>query len=69
MGENLRRSVLQSGGDASVFLTRPLSLVFVIATVLILVVMMVPCASGGGRLRIDVMLSARRRLPAVNEAM
>jgi putative tricarboxylic transport membrane protein len=34
--------MLQSGGDPSVFLTRPLSLVFIIATVLILVVMVVP---------------------------
>jgi TctA family transporter len=42
MEENLRRSMLQSGGDPSVFLTRPLSLVFIIATVLILVVMVVP---------------------------
>jgi TctA family transporter len=42
MEENLRRSMLQSGGDPSVFVTRPLSLVFIIATVLILVVMVVP---------------------------
>jgi putative tricarboxylic transport membrane protein len=42
MEENLRRSMLQSGGDPSVFLTRPLSLAFIIATVLILVVMVVP---------------------------
>jgi putative tricarboxylic transport membrane protein len=42
MEENLRRSMLQSGGDPSVFLTRPLSLVFIIATVLILLVMVVP---------------------------
>ena len=42
MEENLRRSMLQSGGDASVFLTRPLSLAFIIATVLILLVMVVP---------------------------
>jgi putative tricarboxylic transport membrane protein len=42
MEENLRRSMLQSGGDPSVFLTRPLSLAFIIATVLILLVMVVP---------------------------
>ena len=42
MEENLRRSMLQSGGDATVFVTRPLSLAFIIATVLILVVMVVP---------------------------
>src|SRR5499426_672112 len=42
MEENLRRSMLQSGGDPSVFVTRPLSLVFIVATVLILVVMVLP---------------------------
>ena len=42
MEENLRRSMLQSGGDPTVFVTRPLSLVFIIATVLILVVMVLP---------------------------
>ena len=31
-----------SGGDPSVFVTRPISLAFMIATVLILVVMVVP---------------------------
>ena len=42
MEENLRRSMLMSGGDPSVFVTRPLSLAFIIATVLILVIMVVP---------------------------
>ena len=42
MEENLRRSMLQSGGDPSVFITRPLSLAFIVATVLILLVMVVP---------------------------
>jgi TctA family transporter len=42
MEENLRRSMLMSGGDASVFVTRPISLAFMIATVLILVVMVAP---------------------------
>ena len=40
--ENLRRSMLMSGGDPSVFVTRPISLAFIIATVLILVVMVLP---------------------------
>jgi putative tricarboxylic transport membrane protein len=42
MEENLRRSMLMSGGNASVFVTRPISLAFVVATVLILVVMLAP---------------------------
>ena len=42
MEENLRRAMLMSKGDPSVFLTRPLSLAFIIATVLILVVMIAP---------------------------
>jgi putative tricarboxylic transport membrane protein len=40
--ENLRRAMLISRGDPTVFITRPLSLVFVIATILILVVMAAP---------------------------
>ena len=42
MEENLRRAMLMSRGDPSVFVTRPISLGFIIATVLILVVMIVP---------------------------
>jgi len=42
--ENLRRALLISRGDPTVFFTRPISLVFMIATVLILVVMVVPAA-------------------------
>ncbi|HEV7394370.1 MAG TPA: tripartite tricarboxylate transporter permease [Burkholderiales bacterium] len=42
MEENLRRALLISRGDATVFLTRPISLGFVIATVLIIVVMGLP---------------------------
>jgi putative tricarboxylic transport membrane protein len=42
MEENLRRSMLMAGGDATVFVRRPLSLAFVIITVLILVVMIAP---------------------------
>ena len=42
MEENLRRALLLSRGNPMIFLTRPISLGFVIATVLIIVVMMVP---------------------------
>jgi TctA family transporter len=42
MEENLRRSMLMSGGDASVFFTRPISVAFIIATLLILIVMVAP---------------------------
>ena len=38
MEENLRRALLLSRGDPSVFFTRPISLGFMIATVLIIVV-------------------------------
>jgi TctA family transporter len=44
--ENLRRALLISRGDPTVFFTRPISLVFMIATALILVVMVVPAARG-----------------------
>src|SRR5216684_3191545 len=37
--EHLRRAMLMSGGDPTVFIRRPLSLAFIIATVLILIVM------------------------------
>jgi len=40
--ENLRRALLLSRGDPSVFFKRPISLAFLIATVLILVTMAVP---------------------------
>jgi TctA family transporter len=42
MEENLRRAMLMAGGDPSVFLRRPISLAFIIATTLIIVVMVVP---------------------------
>src|SRR6187402_3564243 len=42
MEENLRRAMLMSKGDPSVFVTRPISLGFIIATVLILVVIVLP---------------------------
>ncbi len=51
--ENLRRSLQVSEGDPTVFLTRPISLAFVIATVLILIVMWLPAV----RKRRDDMVS------------
>src|SRR3954451_7643986 len=42
MEENLRRSMLMAGGDATVFFTRPISLAFMIATALILILMVAP---------------------------
>jgi TctA family transporter len=44
--ENLRRALLIARGDPMVFFTRPISLAFMVATVLILVVMVVPAARG-----------------------
>jgi TctA family transporter len=40
--EHLRRAMLMSGGDPTVFIRRPLSLAFIIATVAILIVMVAP---------------------------
>lgn len=42
MEENLRRALLISRGDPTVFFTRPISLGFMIATILIIVVMFAP---------------------------
>jgi TctA family transporter len=42
MEENLRRALLISRGDPTVFVTRPISLGFVIATIVIVIVMLVP---------------------------
>jgi TctA family transporter len=42
MEENLRRAMLMSGGDPTVFVTRPISLAFMIATALILIVIVAP---------------------------
>ncbi len=42
MEENLRRALLISRGDATVFLTRPISLGFLIATAVFLIVMLAP---------------------------
>jgi TctA family transporter len=63
MEENLRRALLISRGDPSVFVTRPISAGFLVATVLLLLVMILPAlkskreavldgaaaAEGGGR--------------------
>jgi putative tricarboxylic transport membrane protein len=42
MEENLRRAMLMSGGDASVFIRRPISAAFIVATIVILIVMVLP---------------------------
>ena len=42
MEENLRRAMLISRGDPLVFVTRPISLAFVIVTILIVIVMALP---------------------------
>ncbi len=42
MEEHLRRAMLMSRADPTVFVTRPLSLVFIVATVLILLVVLLP---------------------------
>src|SRR5690242_17038005 len=42
MEEHLRRAMLMSKGDPSVFVTRPISLAFLIATLLILIVIVLP---------------------------
>jgi len=42
MEENLRRALLISRGDPTVFFTRPISLGFMIATALIVVIMVLP---------------------------
>ena len=42
MEENLRRAMLMAKGDPSVFVTRPISLTFIIITIGILVVMVAP---------------------------
>jgi len=46
MEENLRRAMLLSRGDPTVFFTRPISLAFMIATAAILVVMLAPAVRG-----------------------
>src|SRR5947207_4304990 len=51
MEEHLRRAMLMSKGNPSVFFTRPLSLAFIIATVAILIVMIAPVVR---RRRVDL---------------
>jgi TctA family transporter len=40
MEEHLRRAMLLSRGDPSVFFTRPISLAFMVATLLVLIVVL-----------------------------
>ncbi len=63
MEENLRRALQVSDGDPSVFLTRPISLAFIIATVLILIVDGAAGrdASGGATSPADVSYRTGRR--------
>jgi TctA family transporter len=42
MEENLRRAMLLSRGDATVFLTKPISAAFIIAAVLLLLAVALP---------------------------
>jgi TctA family transporter len=42
MEENLRRAMLLSRGDPSVFLTRPISAGFIVASVLLLLLLSLP---------------------------
>src|SRR6185312_1382109 len=51
MEEHLRRAMLMSKGDPSVFVTRPISLLFIVATVGILVAMIAPAVRAR---RVDV---------------
>jgi TctA family transporter len=46
MEENLRRAMLLSRGDPSVFFTRPLSLAFLILAVAMLIVVALPSIRG-----------------------
>jgi TctA family transporter len=45
MEENLRRAMLVSGGDAWVFLQRPISLVFLVCAALLLLLVVLPAFS------------------------
>jgi len=51
MEENLRRALLISRGDPTVFFTRPISLGFIIATVLVLIIMAAPAVK---RRRVEI---------------
>ncbi len=50
MEENLRRAMVISRGDPSVFVRRPISLGFIVATVLILLLMAAPAVRKRRRL-------------------
>ena len=60
MEENLRRALLISRGDPTVFFTRPISLAFMIASALILITMVLPAI----RKKKEQALRRRRRLGA-----
>jgi len=49
MEENLRRALLISRGDPTVFFTRPISLGFMIATALIIIIMVIPAVKARRR--------------------
>ena len=53
MEEYLRRAMLIARGDATVFLTRPISLLFIIGTVLILILMIAPAVRGKTGMRTE----------------
>jgi putative tricarboxylic transport membrane protein len=46
MEEYLRRAMLLSRGDPTVFFTRPISLAFMVATAAVLVIMIMPAVRG-----------------------
>ena len=61
MEENFRRAMLISRGDASVLVTRPISAGFLVATLLLLAVMIVPGAAAN---RVTTPLSSPKSYPA-----
>ena len=58
MEENLRRALLISRGDPSVFVTRPISAGFLVATVLLLLVMILPALKRKRKVVLDATPSA-----------
>jgi TctA family transporter len=65
MEEHLRRAMLVSRGDPSVFLTRPISLMFIVATIGILAMMVAGPPSAAGRChRVNLVPPPGRRLSA-----
>ena len=71
MEENLRRALLISRGDPTVFFTRPISLGFMIATVLIIVVMVLPAvkARRAAITDVDAYLTTRLARSSENGAL